>query len=71
VPTPDTIDAFLRLGVAGLLAVAVIAFVREIIVPGSAYKRVLAERDAAYQRLARILDVVEATTGVKVRTPDE
>lgn len=65
-PAPDVIDAFLRLGSAGLLAVAVIAFVLEIVVSGRAYRRVLAERDAAYQRLSRILDVVEATTGVKV-----
>lgn len=65
-PTPDVIDAFLRLGVAGMAVVAVIAFVREIVVPGVTYRRVLAERDAAYQRLSRILDVVEAATGVKI-----
>ena len=65
-PTPEVIDGFLRLGAAGLLALAVVAFVLEIVVSGRAYKRALAERDAAYHRLSRILDVVEATTGVKV-----
>jgi len=65
VPSPDAIDAFLRLGVAGLLAVGLIAFVLEIVVSGRAYRRVLAERDAAYQRLSRFIDVVEAATGVR------
>lgn len=65
VPTPDEIDGFLKLGAAGLLALAVIAFVLEIVVSGRAYRRVIAERDAAYQRLARFLDVIEAATGVK------
>ncbi len=64
-PSVDQLDAFLRLGVAGLLALAVIAFVREIVVPGSAYRRVLAERDAAYQRLARFIDVIEAATKIE------
>jgi hypothetical protein len=66
VVSPDQIDAFLRLGAPGLLVVAVVALVLEIVVSGRAYRRVLAERDAAYQRLDRFLDVVEATTGVKV-----
>jgi hypothetical protein len=69
VPTPEQVDAFLRLGVAGVLAFAVWAFVKEIVVPGVAYRRVLAERDAAYERLARFLDVIEATTGIKA--PDK
>ena len=68
-PTPDQLDAFLRLGVAGILAIAVLAFVREWVVPGTAYRRVLGERDAAYQRLARFIDVVEAATGVKDPKP--
>lgn len=68
-PTPDQIDAFLKLGASGLLVFAVIAFVREIVVPGMAYRRVLAERDAAYARLSRFLDVIEAATGVKAPPP--
>lgn len=62
---PAAIDAILKLGVAGVLAVAVIAFVREIVVPGPAYRRALAERDAAYQRLARFIDVIEAATKIE------
>ena len=62
---PAAIDAVLKLGVAGVLAVAVIAFVREIVVPGTAYRRVLAERDAAYQRLSRFIDVIEAATKIE------
>jgi hypothetical protein len=69
VPTPDQLDSILRLGVAGVLAIAVIAFVKEIVVSGAAYRRALAERDAAYERLARFLDVIEATTGIKA--PDK
>lgn len=68
-PTPDEIDAFLRLGAPGLLIVALIAFVLEIVVSGRAHRRVLAERDAAYQRLARFLDVIEAATGIKAPPP--
>jgi hypothetical protein len=66
-PSPDQVNAVIQLGVAGVLAFAVIAFVLEIVVSGRAYRRALAERDAAYERLARILDVVEATTGVKAK----
>lgn len=66
-PTPEQLDAFLRLGVAGVLAIAVIAFWKEWVVSGVAFRRVLAERDAAYARLARFIDVVEAATGVKER----
>lgn len=62
---PVAIDAVLKLGVAGVLAVAVIAFVREVVVPGTAYRRVLAERDAAYQRLSRFIDVIEAATNIE------
>ena len=62
---PDALDAYLRLGLAGGLAVAVIAFVMEIVVSGRAYRRVLAERDAAYQRLDRFLDVIEAATKIE------
>jgi hypothetical protein len=65
VPTVEQLDAFLRLGVAGILALAVVALVREIVVPGSAYRRVLEERDAAYQRLARFIDVIEAATKIE------
>jgi hypothetical protein len=65
VPSAADIDSFLRLGAAGLLAVALVAFVLEIVVSGRAYRRVLAERDAAYQRLSRFIDVVEAATGVR------
>lgn len=65
-PTPEQIRAVLDLGVPGLLILTVVAFVLEIVVSGRAYKRALAERDAAYSRLSRILDVVEATTGVKI-----
>lgn len=64
-PTPETIDAFLRLGVAGILAVAVVAFVVEAVVPGRTYRRVLAERDAAYTALREFIAVVEAATGIK------
>lgn len=64
--TPEAVDAFLKLGVPGLLVVALIALVLEIVVSGRAYKRVLAERDEAFKRTDRLLDVVEATTGVKV-----
>jgi hypothetical protein len=62
VPTPEQLQAFLQLGSAGLLALAVIALVREWVVPGTAYKRVTAERDAAYTRLDRMADIFAAET---------
>lgn len=64
-PTPDQVDSFLKLGVPGLLVAAVVAFVLEIVVSGRAHRRVLAERDAAYQRLARFIDVIEAATKIE------
>ncbi len=65
-PTPELVQSVLNGGMALVFAFAIIGFVLEIVVSGRAYRRALAERDAAYQRLSRILDVVEATTGVKV-----
>jgi len=59
VPTPEQIRGFLDLGPFGLLAVAVIALVLEIVVSGRAYKRLLAERDMAYERLDRITAILE------------
>lgn len=64
-PTPEMIDAILKLGMSGLLLIAVVAFAREWVVPGTVAKRREAERDAAYQRLDRFIDVVEAATGVR------
>jgi hypothetical protein len=68
VPALDAIQPLLQLGAGGLLVIAVWAFVTERVVPGSAYRRALAERDAAFARLARFVDVVEAAT--KLRAPD-
>lgn len=64
-PTPDAIDALLRLGAPGLLVFAIVALVSEVVVSGRAYKRVQSERDMAYSRLDRFIDVVEAATGIK------
>lgn len=61
-PTPEAIDAFLRLGAPGLLVIAVLALVFEIVVSGRLYRREKAEKDAAYLRLDRFIDVVEAAT---------
>lgn len=66
-PTPEAIDAYLRLGAAGLLVVAVLALVLEVVVSGKAYRRVLAERDAAYARVDRFIDLIESTTGIKAQ----
>ena len=63
---PQAIAEIIKLGPAVLLAIAVIALVLEIVVSGRAHPRVLAERDEAYKRTDRLLDVVEATTGVRV-----
>lgn len=65
--SPEQIDAFLRLGAAGLLAVAVLALVLEIVVSGRAYRRVLAERDEAYTRVDRFIDILESATGIKAQ----
>lgn len=63
--TPEQLDAISKLGVVASFAIAIWAFATERVVPGGAHKRVIAERDAAYQRLSRFLDVIEAATGVK------
>jgi hypothetical protein len=62
VPTPEVIQGVLNLGAGGLLAIAVVGLVREWVVPGSAHRRVTAERDAAYQRLDRLAELFEAAT---------
>lgn len=63
---PGAISAVLDLGPGVLLGIAIVSLVLEIVVSGRAYKRALAERDEAYDRTDRLLDVVEATTGVRV-----
>lgn len=44
-PTPEQIEAFLRLGSAGLLVVAVVALVLDIVRPTKSVKEAIAERD--------------------------
>lgn len=64
-PALDAIQPLLQLGAGGLLVIAVWAFVTERVVPGSAYRRALAERDAAFNRMARFIDVIEGISNVK------
>lgn len=49
----------------GFPLVVVVMLITEVIVPGAVYKRVREERDRAYDRIDRFIDVVEAATGVK------
>lgn len=44
-------------GSIGILAAAVIAFLRSWIVPGAEYRRVCAERDAALEQVSKIADI--------------
>lgn len=49
----------------GIPIVLVVLLVTEVVVPGALYRRVRDERDRAYDRLDRFIDVLEAATGVK------
>lgn len=54
-PSPDPLLTWLsNAGALGILAFAVIAFLRGWVVPGSAFTRVLAERDEAQELAHRL-----------------
>ena len=44
-------------GSIGILAAAVIAFLRSWVVPGSEYRRVCRERDQALEQVSKIADI--------------
>lgn len=68
------------LGIAGLLGLIVVAFVKEWIVPGSSYTRAIAERDVQIIKLVSerdefkekvwvVLNIVDRTQKVRVGEP--
>lgn len=61
-PTPDQIKALQDLGPYALLVIGIVGLILEIVVPGRAHKRVLGERDAAYERVDRLTAILEGKT---------
>ena len=59
-----------RIGITGLLGIAVWALITERVVAGGAYRRVVAERDAALARLDRALHLSRRAVDVADKEGD-
>jgi hypothetical protein len=66
-PSPDPlIDWLTRAGMVGVLAVAIVGFIRGWIVSGSEHKRVMDERDRAVELVYRQADLAARAVDAQV-----